>query len=67
MPLTFYRCKKCKREHNDFKDANDCEMTHLEAVSVKNVKYTIRNWPYSVEVTFSDGSKRIYNAEDMGG
>jgi len=65
MPLTFYRCRKCKREFNNFRDAKNCETAHPEPVSVKNVQYTIKHWPYSVEVTFNDGSKRVYYAENL--
>ena len=67
MPLTFYRCRKCRREFNTFQDAKDCEKAHPEPVSVRNMAYTIKKWPYQVEVTFDDGSKRIYNADDLGG
>jgi hypothetical protein len=67
MPITFYRCQKCKREFIDIQDANNCEAAHPEPIAVKTVQYSIKNWPYSVEVTFNNRSKRIYNADDMGG
>ena len=67
MPMTFYRCKKCRREFDNYRDAKNCETAHPEPVSIKNVQYTIKHWPYSVEVTFSDGSKRLYNADELGG
>jgi len=67
MPLVFYKCRKCKREYSDFQDAKNCEMSHLQPVSVRAVQYTIRHWPYQVEVLFDDGSKKIYNADDMSG
>jgi len=65
MPLIFFRCRKCKREFNNFQDAKNCEMAHLHPVSVRDVKYTIKHWPYQVEVIFNDGSKRLYNADDL--
>ena len=65
--MTFYRCRKCRREFDSFQSAKNCEKAHLEPVSVRNVKYTIKKWPYQVEVTFNDGTKRIYNADDLGG
>ena len=67
MPMTFYRCVKCRREFDSHRDAHDCEAAHPEPVAVKNAQYTVKRWPYSVEVTFDDGSKRIYNAADLGG
>jgi len=67
MPLTFYRCRKCRREFSEYRDAKNCEAAHPTPVSVKNVQYTVKRWPYQVEVTFSDGSKRLYNADDLGG
>jgi len=67
MPLIFFRCRKCKREFNSFQDAKDCEMKHLRPVSVSVVQYTIKDWPYQVEVLFDDGSTRLYNADDLSG
>jgi len=67
MPLIFYRCRKCNREFNNFQEARDCETAHPQPVSVKNVQYTIKSWPYQVEVLFNDGSKRLYSADDMNG
>jgi uncharacterized CHY-type Zn-finger protein len=67
MPITFYRCYKCHREFDNFKAAKNCENAHLTPVSVKVVRYTIRQYPYSVEITFNNGERRIYNAEDSGG
>ena len=65
MPLIFFKCRKCKREFNNFQDAKNCEMAHLNPVSVRNVQYTIKRWPYQVEVLFNDGSKRLYNADSL--
>ena len=67
MPLIFYRCRKCKREFNNFRDARNCETAHPQPVSVRNVQYTVQSWPYQVEVVFDDGSKRLYSAEGMSG
>ena len=65
--MTFYKCIKCKRTFNDFKEAKACEDAHLRPVSARAVEYTVRLYPYSIEVKFNDGSKRIYNAQDLGG
>jgi len=67
LPLIFYKCRKCKREFNNFHDAKKCELAHPYPVSVRNVQYTIKHWPYQVEVIFNDGSKRLYNADDLSG
>ena len=67
MPLISYRCRKCKREFNNFQDAKNCETAHPQPVAIRNVSYTIKYWPYQVEVTFNDGSKRLYNADDLSG
>jgi len=65
MPLIFFRCRKCKREFNNYQDAKNCEMAHPQPVSIRNVSYTAKHWPYQVEVTFNDGSKRLYNADNL--
>ena len=67
IPLLFYRCRKCKREFDNFQDAKNCETAHPHPVAIRNVSYTIKYWPYQVEVTFNDGSKRLYNADDLSG
>jgi len=67
MPLLFYRCRKCKREFDNFRDAKNCETAHPHPVAIRSVSYTIKYWPYQVEVTFNDGSKRLYNADDLNG
>ena len=67
MPLTFYKCVKCLRTFDTFKDAKMCETAHLYPISAKVAQYTIKTYPYSIEVKFNDGSKRIYNAQDLGG
>ena len=67
MPIPFYRCNKCKREHPNVEAAIACERAHLipEAVLVKS--YSVKPYPYSVEITFTNGEKRIYNSKDLGG
>ncbi|GHU60800.1 hypothetical protein FACS1894171_2730 [Clostridia bacterium] len=67
MPIPFYRCCKCRKEFDSFKAAKSCENAHLKPVSAKAVRYTIRQYPYSVEITFNNGEHKIYNAEDLGG
>ena len=67
MPLTFYKCVKCKHTFNSYKEAKDCEDAHLRPVSARAVEYTIKPFPYSIEVKFNNGEKRIYNAQDLGG
>ena len=67
MPISFWRCAKCRREHDSFESAEKCENGHLIPVEVSIKNHSIRPYPYSLEVTFSDGKAKIYNAEDMGG
>ena len=67
MPLIFFRCRECKREFKNYQDASVCETAHLQPVSVKNMQYTTKHWLYQVEVIFNDGSKRLYNADDLNG
>ena len=67
MPIARYLCSKCKCEYKSYKSAKACENEHLQPVSARAVKYTIRPYPYSLEVTFNNGEKRIYNAQDLGG
>jgi hypothetical protein len=67
MPLTYFKCKKCFRTFNTYGEARTCEKAHLRPVSAKAVRYTIKPYPYTIEVTLNNGEKRIYNADDLGG
>jgi len=67
MPLARYRCCKCLKEFVSYKEAKNCEAAHLYPVSAKVVNYTVRPYPYEVEITFNNGERRIYAAEDLGG
>ena len=67
MPVPFWRCEKCRREFDSREGAEGCEAGHLLPVSAVVVGYGIRSYPYSLEVTFNNGGKKIYNAEEMGG
>jgi hypothetical protein len=67
IPIPFYRCERCRREFDSREEAENCERGHLKPVSVQAKQYTIRPHLYSVEVTFENGEKRIYNADDLGG
>jgi hypothetical protein len=44
-----------------------CEAGHLRVVSAREVQYTVKPYPFTVEVAFNNGEKRIYRAEDLGG
>jgi len=67
LPLITFKCRKCKREFNNFHEAKNCEAAHPQPVSTRNVQYTVKHWPYQVEVTFNDGTKRLYNADSLSG
>jgi hypothetical protein len=65
-PMVFYRCVKCGCTFNTYEEAKACEAAHIIPVSVKVKQHTVRSFPYSVEVTFNNGEKRIYNADNLG-
>ena len=44
-----------------------CETGHLAPIAVIVKSYSMKPHPYSVEVIFSNGETKIYNAEDLGG
>jgi hypothetical protein len=67
MPITYFKCAKCLHTFDTHKEARDCEKSHLRPVSAKAIKYTIKPYPYSIEVTFNNGEKHIFNAQDLGG
>jgi hypothetical protein len=69
MPVTIkrYRCKDCKREFDSYKSAKACESAHLKPVSVKSARFTVKPFPYQVEVTFDNGERHIYNADELCG
>lgn len=67
MPTAHYRCNKCNRDFNTYKEAKKCEGDHLNPVSVTVLQYTIKPFPYSIEVTFNNDERRVYNAQDLGG
>ena len=67
MPIPFWRCEKCRREYDSLEKAESCESGHLIPIEVSVKSYSIRPYPYSLEITFSDGEAKTYNAEDMGG
>ena len=60
MPLTFFKCSKCKATKNSYKEAVKCEKSHLPAVSVKEIEYTVGAYPFRVMITFPDGKEFEY-------
>lgn len=66
MPIPFFRCKTCGREFPGVEGAERCERGHLTAVSAAVKVYGIHQYPYSVDVTFSNGETREYVAQNMG-
>lgn len=68
MPVAYYKCTKCQRTFDRYEEAVACEDGHLVPVEVRVVSYTsVKPFPFSVEVAFSNGEKRIYNSADLGG
>jgi hypothetical protein len=66
-PLVFYRCVKCRREYSSYGEAAACELAHPAPVKVKALSYTIRPYPYQVEVEMDSGERLVYNADRLGG
>ena len=66
-PLVYYRCPKCFHSFDDRVDAVACEASHLTPVSVKATKFTVKAYPFAVEVTFQNGEKQTYIAETLNG
>jgi NAD-dependent dihydropyrimidine dehydrogenase PreA subunit len=69
MPITIkrYRCKDCAREFDSYKSAKNCEEAHPVPVAVRAVRFTVKPFPYQVEVSFNNGERHIYNADELGG
>ena len=66
MPIPYFRCAKCKKEHPTKKDTYACEDGHLEVAGAKVKQYSSTyQYPYLVEVTFTNGVKKDYYAEEM--
>lgn len=67
MPICKFLCEKCKRTFDSYEKAIACEDGHLVPVEVSAASYTIKPYPASVEITFSNGQKGIYIAESLCG
>ena len=65
MPIPFFLCEKCKREHPTFEEAEACENSHLVVLTARAKQYTIGRYPFMLEVTFQDGATKDYIADDM--
>lgn len=65
MPIAFYRCAKCHREHQKREEAACCEKSHLAVKKARAFRYTVSAYPYTIEVTFADGSVKIYRWEEL--
>jgi hypothetical protein len=66
-PDIFCRCSKCKREFDACEGAENCENGHLAVKSARAASYTVKPYPYTVEVTLSNGELRLCRADDPGG
>ena len=65
--ITRYVCERCGIEYNNPAAAIECETRHPKIAHVqekysKSANFAI--YPYKVEITFEDGKKRQYVAED---
>ena len=59
-PMIIYKCSKCKMERASYKEAEECEASHLAAISVEPAQYILGPYPSKVVLTFPDGMKREY-------
>ena len=46
-----------------YKDAKNCEASHLSAVSVKEIEYILGPYPFRVILTFPDGKELEYEGK----
>lgn len=65
MPIPFYRCAKCGREHGKREDAARCEKAHLAVKKARALRYTVSPYPYTIEVTFTDGVVKTYRFDEL--
>jgi transposase-like protein len=65
MPIPFYRCGVCKREFETHDKAVLCELAHLKVVSATVKGYGIHQYPYTLNVLFSNGETREYVALEI--
>lgn len=45
MPIPFWRCAKCRREHDSYDGAEKCEQGHLIPIEVSVKSHSIRPYP----------------------
>lgn len=46
-------------------EAKDCENSHAQVRRARAKKYTLGAYPFTIDVTFSDGNTKVYVLEDM--
>lgn len=46
-------------------DAAACELGHKKVKRARAGQYTVHEYPYTVEVTFTDGTTRTYVLDDL--
>lgn len=63
--MIFFRCAKCRREFGSHAEAENCESKHLSVVEAHVKSYGIHPYPYELEVTFNNGEKRVYLADNQ--
>ena len=64
MPITFYKCSKCKMIRESYEEAERCEQSHLSAVCVKELEHRLGAYPSRVMLAFPDGKEREYVVAD---
>lgn len=65
IPLIFYRCARCRREFDKLEDAQTCETSHARVKRARAKQYTVGQYPFTVEVVFSNGQTKVYVLEEL--
>lgn len=46
-------------------EAQDCEKSHVRVKRATAKQYTVGQFPFTIDVLFSDGQTKVYVLEDM--
>ena len=64
MPITYFKCSKCKMTRDSYEEAERCEQSHLSAISVREIEYCLGAYPFRISISFPDGKEVMYTKED---
>jgi hypothetical protein len=63
-PIVIFKCAKCKMVRESYEESARCERSHLAAVSVRELEYTLGAYPFRVALCFPDGEEKEYTKDD---